>query len=302
VKRVLIIGSRLTGTKNDPYLLAEKLQSHGLDVTVCFWEQLVFAISPAGCSITHEGKDIARDIQPELVIALGWYKNGSKSFYRDVAFTTALYFEASGIRLWNSEMLAQRSTTKLSCMMQLALAEIPVPQTLFSMDVELLAMPEAPFIMKGIATSKGKDNFLVKNREEALEIARSSDGQYIVQPFLENDHDLRVVCFGGKPSLFLKRSRGAAATHLNNTSQGGQGQWLDAGDLPADLLTAASKISIIMKREMGGIDFIPDPASPFGYSCLEVNAIPQLTSGHDVEAKLDKLANSILDTESERSA
>jgi len=51
---------------------------------------------------------------------------------------------------------------------------------------------------------------------------------------------------------------------------------------------------------MAGIDFIPDAESPYGYSCLEVNALPQLTSGTDVDKKMSTLYN-VVATLKERS-
>ena len=60
-----------------------------------------------------------------------------------------------------------------------------------------------------------------------------------------------------------------------------------------NMLTESEKICIIMNRQLAGIDFIPDSSSPYGYSCLEVNAIPQLTSGYDVTTKMKKLSESI---------
>ncbi len=59
--------------------------------------------------------------------------------------------------------------------------------------------------------------------------------------------------------------------------------------MPGGLLTEAERICTIMNREMAGIDFIPDTTSKIGYSCLEVNAIPQLTSGFDFERKMSAL-------------
>ena len=44
---------------------------------------------------------------------------------------------------------------------------------------------------------------------------------------------------------------------------------------------------------MAGIDFIPNDLSPYRYSCLEVNAIPQLTSGHDADVKIQQLVTAI---------
>ena len=298
MKRVLVIGSLNSGGKNDPAAISRHLQKSGHEATLCYWENLVFDIATNEVRISVDGKDIARDLRPDLVVAVGWYKSGKQAYYRDIAFATALYLERAGITFWNSEMKHQRSSTKLSCMVQLALEGLPVPRTQFSLKSEY-ELPQPPFIVKAISASRGKSNYLVDTAEEARELLASST-PYIVQPFLPNDHDLRVVCFDGKAALVLRRSRAEAAdSHMNNTSQGGNAEWLDTAELPEELLTLSSKICIILGREMGGIDLIPDAASPYGYSCLEVNAVPQLTSGFDTYKKLDVLAHSIYEMESE---
>lgn len=295
MKKVVILGSLDSGTKNNPYTLSQHLRSKGYDVDVYFWEHIVFDIKTGNVKISSQSKDIAADMKPDLVIALGWYKQGSKSFYRDVAYATSLYLKHHNIPFWNSEMGQQRSTTKLSCMVQLALRDIAVPSTLFAIDGSLIEIPEPPFIAKAISASRGESNFLITSRAQAKDLLKDETNKYIVQPFMPNDHDLRVICFGGEPSLVLKRSRKEGSeSHLNNTSQGGNAEWLNIADIDEKLLTVSREICIIMGREMGGIDFIPDSSSPFGYSCLEVNAIPQLTSGHDTLKKLDILAESIL--------
>jgi glutathione synthase/RimK-type ligase-like ATP-grasp enzyme len=293
LKKITIVGSRHTGTKNSPQILAEHLTARDLAVQVIYWEDLLFAIKTGDIRLYDREQPLFVD-KPDLVIALGWYKNGRKAVYRDIAFSLALYLDSLGIKFWNQEMLHQRSTTKLSCMMQLALAGVPVPTTYFSLQADLaLDSQPLPYIAKAVAASRGASNYLIRTDAERAALPHT-DIQYLVQPFLPNDHDLRVICFGGKPAMVLRRSRAKAAnTHLNNTSQGGEGVWLPLETMPLELLTISEKICTIMHREMAGIDFIPDQGSPFGYSCLEVNAIPQLTSGHDIDKKLDAFVRSI---------
>jgi glutathione synthase/RimK-type ligase-like ATP-grasp enzyme len=270
--------------------MAERLQSSELDVVVIYWEKLVFSISHNSTQVTYGGCDILA-IAPDVVIALGWYKNGKKSVYRDVAYSLALYLHHHGISFWNSEMLSQRSSTKLSTMMQLALSGIPIPATYFSIDASLVEhIIPLPYVAKGVSASRGEANYLIEKQSDISAYIKQGD-YMIIQPFLPNDHDLRVICFNGRPELILRRARKPdAQTHLNNTSQGGSATWLNIEDVSPELLTFSNKICKITKREMAGIDLIPDMNSNVGYSCLEVNAVPQLTSGTDVDIKINALA------------
>lgn len=294
MKQVLIIGSRKSGSKNDPVAIAKALtNSNSITARIVFWEDMVFAIAPNSVEVFVDERSLF-DTSYDVVLALGWYKNGEKSYYRDVAYALALILKQRKIVFWNGEMAQQRSTTKLSAMVQLALEGIPVPTTYFSIDFEKVKNKIGyPYIAKAIAASRGKSNFLVKN-ESLLEAVSSAGTPMLIQEYLENTHDLRVICFNGQPKLVLRRARAAGAeTHLNNTSQGGSAEWIPIDEVDQGLLTNSEKISKIISREMAGIDFIPDIHSPIGYSCLEVNAIPQLTSGTDVDVKLAALIETI---------
>lgn len=294
MKRILIIGSLLASKKNDVSKIADSIRLSGINVTVVYWEDLLFKVETNSVSILSKNESIIND-KPDLVIALGWYKNGKKTIYRDMAFSLALFLRHNDIRFWNSEMINQRSTTKLSCMVQLALEGISIPRTYFSLNVsQTLAMVSMPFIAKAAAASRGDYNYLIATDADISQINDKKDVNFILQPYLINDHDLRVICFNGVPNLVLKRSRGQdAETHLNNTSQGGNASWLSTSSIPSELLTLSQKICKVTGREMAGIDFIPDSVSSVGYSCLEVNAIPQLTSGIDSDQKMQALVNAL---------
>lgn len=294
MKNVLVIGSKNVGAKNNPSLIAEGLNRAEVVAEVLYWEDLLFKVIGGKVHVTYEGVDIA-DKKPDLVIAVGWYKNGDKSIYRDLAFSLALYLEYNGIEFWNREMIKQRSVTKLSCAVQLALSDVSVPDVYFSLDkAQILGCLQMPFVAKAAAASRGMSNYLIKSSDDLKEVIKSK-AYFIVQPYLPNDHDLRVICFGGNPALVLKRSRAKnALTHLNNISQGANAEWLELTEVRPEILTTSQKICKVLDREMGGIDLIPDNSSDIGYSCLEVNAIPQLTSGTDSDKKLMALANSLL--------
>ncbi len=292
MKNIVIVGSKNSGTKNDPRVLAASLVDKA-NAVVVYWEDLVFSISSQEVSVQSDGISVFDNVSQ--VIALGWYKNGKKSIYRDVALTLALYLQDRAIPFWNSEMIAQRSTSKLSCMMQLALSGIAIPSTRFSLRLQKAINGQSlPCVVKAVSASRGRDNYLVKT-EQDVEERKKHGGYYLVQEFLPNDHDLRVLCFGGKPCLVLRRSRVNQETHLNNTSQGGAAEWIPLEEVSEEVLTESYKICTIMQREMAGIDLIPNSSALGGYACLEVNAIPQLTSGYGVDVKMTEFAKSLID-------
>ncbi|HEU4914338.1 MAG TPA: hypothetical protein VFT16_02935 [Candidatus Saccharimonadales bacterium] len=298
---VVIVGSKDNQGKNDPAAIAEALAGNGqFDERTVWWEDVVFDIRQGDVRVEANGQPLCRD-DTRLVLTLNWYKNKELSIYRDVAFAAGLYVASNDVPVWNSEIIHQRSVTKLSCMQQLALAGISVPRTLFSLDPELLVDAAVnrlafPVVVKAVAASRGRSNHLVQTKEELQALLGSQQvNRYMVQPFMPNDHDLRVICFGGQPELILRRARAQGSdTHLNNTSQGGEAKWLTTDMFADEILEQCKEIARITGREMAGVDLIPDSAAPTGYSCLEVNAIPQLTSGVDADLKMKKLTESLI--------
>lgn len=291
MKQILIIGStQQQGSKNDPEAVCKALDAGAVHAMYIAWEDLVLRVQAGNVSITAHGQELT-DHNPDMVMLLGWYK---QSLYRELALCVGLYLQHANIHFVNTEAVMQRPRTKLACMVQLALNDIPVPVTHYAVNGESLRDQELPVIVKAFAASRGASNHLVSEVVDLERLLSESPNKMLVQPFLPNDHDLRVIMFAGKPSMVLKRSRLSDATsHLNNVSQGARADWLALTDVDSHILTMSEKICRIMGREMAGIDLIPDVSSPCGYSCLEVNPIPQLTSGHDADKKLSTLAETL---------
>jgi glutathione synthase/RimK-type ligase-like ATP-grasp enzyme len=294
MKKIYVIGSRNSGGKNDPQSIASAARAD----KVIYWEDLLFEISQAGSKVIDKvsGADLK---DASLVVALNWYKNGALSIYRDAAYTVALYLEHHQVKFWNSEMGMQRSTTKLSSMMQLALNGFDVPRTSFSLsnDSLMAAAGTFPLIIKDAAASRGKHNYRIDDKAQLEGYLADQDGpnRYMMQELIPNDSDLRIVCFGGTPKLVIKRSRADDSTHLNNTSRGGQAELVDLGELDPKLITDCQKICRLTGREMAGIDLMVSNEGLSRQVYLEVNAIPQLTSGTFIDQKLEALADSLTD-------
>ena len=178
MKNILVIGSRKSGSKNSPLVIASSLNSENTVASVVYWEDMVFSIETGSVAVTVNGKNIF-DFEPNLVIAVGWYKNGKKTIYRDIAFSFANLLSHNNIPYWNSEMGNQRSTTKLSCLVQLALAGISVPTTYFCIDNKKpQSIMKFPFIAKAAAASRGDMNFLIKSENDLVHV-NSLDSYFI---------------------------------------------------------------------------------------------------------------------------
>lgn len=299
MKKLVILGAKDPQGKNDVSLLGSAIEKRAaakyLTVTMYF-EDLVFDISQSSQRIWDavSGMDLA---DADLVIAFNWYKAGSSSFYKDVALAVGLYLQSHKVEVWNKEILLQRSTTKLSAMMQLAINGFDIPRTAYSLSPQLL-IKEAqafPIVLKAMAASRGKNNFLVKSQSELEDLLakNSQPNQFIIQEYIPNDGDFRIICFAGEPVLAINRRRRSNSTHLNNTSLGAEASLVPLDKLDRDIISDCKKICTIMGRDMAGIDLIQANDGLSRQVFLEINAIPQLTSGTYVNNKLDFLSESI---------
>lgn len=294
MKKVVFLGSKHFGEKNDIRILAESCKKRlgdDIEIQTVYLEDLLFHISDTERTVKDVNSNT--NFQSDLVIAVNWYKQE----LRDIAFTLALYLQEKSIPFWNSEMAEQRSSTKLSAMWQLAQLTISIPDTYFALDPSVLkrCFVHKRSVVKDIAGSRGRNNFLISNRkslDNLLDYAPPSS-RYMIQEYIPNDYDVRVICFAGEPSFVLKRQRLSDDTHLNNTSQGAKGTLLELNELPTGIIDQARRTAQTMKREIAGIDYLVANDGSNRYICLEVNAVPQLTSGTYTDQKMDALATSI---------
>lgn len=297
--KIAILGSKDPGKKNSVMVLAEKfkkLLDTAIAVTNIKFEDLIFNISNDQQSIKDysSGQDLA---DFDMVIALNWYRDNKDGIsYRDMAYATALYLQKNGVNFWNYEMIMQRSSTKLSAMMQLAINNFSIPTTVYSPNVQAMTDNLGglyPLILKAMSASRGKDNYLIKNDVQANEIILANEfNKFLLQANISNTGDYRILCANGKPVYVVRRQRMNESTHLNNLSQGAVAEVVDLSSMDPSILWQCQEISLLMGRELAGIDLIIDSKTGKHYY-LEVNAIPQITSGSNVDIKITAIANAI---------
>jgi glutathione synthase/RimK-type ligase-like ATP-grasp enzyme len=216
------------------------------------------------------------------------------------AATIAMYLRSYSIPFFNTEVEAAGAADKLSQMFFLCKAGVPVPETFYARRVLLLHMMQSgklpdgfqwPLIMKTINGSRGDDNHLVSSVEQANDILSSTDveKQFIVQNFIENDGDYRFLFIGLETSPLVFHRKGANGSHLNNTSKGGTGTFVELSSLPALYLKHAFRAAEILNREISGVDIVVDKKTGKDY-VLEVNNTPALATGYGLEAKAQKFA------------
>ena len=142
-----------------------------------------------------------------------------------------------------------------------------------------------PCILKAVDGSKGDDNYLAKDHAQLTELLREhTNVNFMVQNFIPNDGDLRLLFIGldREPLVFSRVSDGSS--HLNNTSKGGAGKFIDSG-LDPHYLRDARKAAEVLNREIGGVDIIVNKETGKHY-VLEVNTTPALATGYGGDRKV----------------
>ena len=158
--------------------------------------------------------------------------------------------------------------------------------------VEKLVTYGTPAILKSVHGTKGNDNFLVSSASDLTRVLsdrRSSD--FILQNFIRNDGDWRIIVVNFEPKLAIFRSA-HGKDHRNNTSVGGDAKLVPLEQADPKILELAVAAAKALDIKIAGADILQDRITK-AYSVLEVNRTPQLATGAFPEAKLAVLRDLI---------
>jgi glutathione synthase/RimK-type ligase-like ATP-grasp enzyme len=148
--------------------------------------------------------------------------------------------------------------------------------------------------MKGLNATRGQDNYLVKSADELrARFAERPDTDFLLQEFLPNDGDYRIIVAGGQARFAMYRTP-ADGKHMNNTSQGGQAVLVNLGDVSRRILDDCITAAATFGRDFAGVDVVLHKDTG-AYYFFEVNRSPQIESGMFVAEKAEVLAQYLYD-------
>lgn len=214
----------------------------------------------------------------------------------EMASVIARYLDRKGRPYANTEVGAHINLGKLSQMFELAWAGLPVPDTLIASNEELIKQLKNnshftfPLILKAVDGSKGDDNYLVKTHAALAKILKDNDKLFMVQQFIPNDGDIRLLFVGLEREPLVFGRKGDGSSHLNNTSKGGEGTFIPLKELDAQIRVDAYRAAEVLQREIGGVDIIVDKKTGKHY-VLEVNATPAIATGYGADRKLEEFVS-----------
>lgn len=300
-KKVLIITSRSEKTvgwlEREKYVRqfceAVAAELDNVDMLYTTYHDLEYTIIAGKTAIRDSRNDVdLRELQ--LIHFKNWEANSLE------APAIARYLLANGVPFFNAEVGQTAAPGKLYQMIVLSAQGLPVPDTFYAAKSRLKAIFEQgvppkgfdwPLVMKANDGSRGDDNHLIHSAAEALDVLTASDAdkEYLLQNFIPNDGDFRFLFIGmDRPPLVFHR-KGAEGTHLNNTSKGGSGRFLNLADIPPKHVRFAFSAASALGREIGGVDILVDRETGKAY-VLEVNGTPALATGYGVDVKTQHFA------------
>lgn len=229
----------------------------------------------------------------DFVFIRDWFSSD-----RERSLALAMWLEGRGVPFLNREPLLNRSQSKLTQLMHMVLNGIPTTPTLNGPIAFLRQKLEEkhwgyPIVIKERGASRGNNNFLINNGKQLTTCfnrftALGTTWKLLVQKFIANNGDYRLICYRGDIKLAIYRQRQDSLSHLNNTSQGAKASLVDIGDIKAlsyyhRLHDDIIRLSNRWGRQFTGIDVIMNSDH---YVILEINNMPQLETGAFVKEKL----------------
>lgn len=203
------------------------------------------------------------------------------------ALAAATYMDRHGIHFTGHEAMNVLCDTKIGELVRMSDQGLPLPRTFMSSNSGILErfkqadLPFAyPFIAKAANTFGGKMNYLVKNYDELKAALKENKDQFFVlQEFIPNQFDYRIMVMGGEIQFVMKRARGASESHLNNTSAGAEGEFVPLETLSPEMQQQALKAAAVtLRSDFAGVDLIINSETGEPY-ILEVNDAPAIQTG-----------------------
>jgi RimK family alpha-L-glutamate ligase len=276
VKKSLLLFAQSSVEKGlaDPTSLCGLISQPGkLEATWAYLDDLVFGLSADGPTLVDARNE--QGIQQYDSVYFRYW-----AMQEGHANAAARICKILGVPFIDDETIRAGSRNKMSQYVMLHEAGILIPRTLMSMTPNLKRYYKAagfqfPFIMKDKSGTRGQGNFLVHSEAEMDKIgADFPDRTFIIQEYIPNDGDYRILVIGGKVRMAIHR-KAAGGSHLNNISRGGSAELVDVNSLSADLLVSSVRAAAIFGRDVAGVDMVESKSDGQHY-CFEVNRAPQI--------------------------
>lgn len=260
------------------------------------YDQLTYYLDDAQTAVTNAA-DGSRDLADYDLI---YFKSHNNNMELAVAAAEYLHFRHR--RFIDDELQTYVSTSKLSESLKLTCHGLPVPPTFCAQTPllrerynEIEATLGKPFVLKEIFSDKGRNNYLIRTKQDFYRVLDEAPTAYIfaAQKYIENDGFLRVLVVGQDVGLVIRRSPTRHAdrlkAHLNKPAGSKNAEKMALSECPNEVQELAVKAAVTLKRQVAGVDMVQDKQTKRWY-ILEVNNAPQIRSGSHLAEKAEAMA------------
>lgn len=294
MKRVLVIGGDFTEDVLSKYRPADvELEVLPLQSLICGWDGNKLLLRHAtGKSLHHY----------DAVYLSGWGKAAS------IARFIAFYFAQHGIPAFNVQLFDTWPVTKVAELCRLPAAGVNHPRTVCTQETRNFPLLvqwanrelkfQLPLVVKAIGGARGESNFWVRSHEDTVTL--NPELVYLVQEFIPNNGDYRILIIDGQPAVAIFRQRQSPDTHLNNTSQGSKATIVPLHEVDPRILDISVRAAHAMNRtELAGVDVVVHAETNVPY-VLEVNLCPDITAGLPEETNVKAKVTAVFDALKQR--
>jgi glutathione synthase/RimK-type ligase-like ATP-grasp enzyme len=148
-----------------------------------------------------------------------------------------------------------------------------------------------PLILKSIKSSLGKNNFLIKDYAELVEILdQNKDVSFVIQKFIDNTFDYRILILGNTLGAASKRIRQNKDDHRNNIALGALEE--EVISPCKEMVQLSIDATCHLKKDIAGVDIIFDEITQ-QYYIIEINSKPIFTNDITISSEVPQFTKYI---------
>lgn len=289
---VLILKNLVESAANETVrALSEKLSNRGVQAKIAtFEEDVEFFLNGSSAKCAVDGMEI--DQYAGIFIR----KAGT---FRNAAFALSRIAKKNNITCIDRQWQNFFAPGKFQQMINLSLAGVSIPKTYYACTYSDVHIKNAidylrlPIVVKYSVSKKGDGVFLAKKDKELKELLKNNVGkEMILQEFIENKFDYRVLVLGGNVAVAEKRTRVSKDEFRNNVFLGAEEEFLDVQTLPEKISKIAINAASTMDIQVAGVDVVVGENG--AAYVFEVNRSPAFTLDEGMSNELEKLTDYIM--------
>lgn len=248
-------------------------------------------------TISLENLEVFLDEGSAVMKISGWVPNKRSPVYfrvvekyRNASFVFSKHLETKKVPFIDRYHAVTGVRNKLIQMFLLATNGISIPKTYYTPVYDAKKIKNAarflqfPVVVKFTYMERGEGVFLAKDAKKLRQILeKNKEQEIILQEFLDNDFDYRILVLGHKTHLGETRTRTDKKEFRNNACQGATEEFFPADEVTDDMKKISEHSSRIMNIQVCGVDIIKSREGKL--YVIEVNFSP----GFTLDEKMDEL-------------